>query len=239
METDSVRVYRSIEHPCGYWPERRACNLLIDPDYPAPEKIYPTALAHGFRRSGNHLYRPNCPDCQACISVRIRLQAFAPNRSQRRNLRDNRALHTRLVPAIRTDEHFLLYRRYLQSRHADGSMAAHSPDDFDQFLCGDGYPARFMEIRMPPTEGSRLLALAVTDVLPDGLSAVYTFYDPEHAHRGLGTFAILKQIQWANTAALSYLYLGYWIKNHPKMDYKRRFRALQGYDGRHWYELNL
>lgn len=228
--SQEISLYLSGEQNCGYWPQRSARNLLLAPDDPRLAALYPRALAMGFRRSGNLLYRPACPHCQACVPVRIPVAAFRPSRSQRRNLASNAGISMRIVPAERSQAQFALYRRYLQSRHAGGGMEAHTPEDFDQFLLGDCAHTLFAEFR----EDGQLLAVAVTDVLPDALSSVYTFYAPEAATRGLGTHAILRQIQWACEAGLSYLYLGFWLHNHPKMDYKRHFRPLQGFDGQRW-----
>ena len=137
------------------------------------------------------------------------------------------------MPAQRTDEQLALYRRYLQARHRGGGMDDHGSVEFDQFLVGAWSQGRFVELR---EHGShRLLGVAVTDLVgDDALSAVYTFFDPDEARRGLGTFAILQQVAWARRDGRAHLYLGYWIAGHAKMDYKRRFRPLEGFDGRGW-----
>lgn len=230
-DLSDLRLYHTAEHPCGYWPERQARDLVLDPGDPRLIDAYGFALAMGFRRSGRLIYRPHCLACRDCTPVRVPVAGFRPDRSQRRCQARNRDLHVAVAPAGDGDEHFALYLRYLQARHADGGMAAHEPEDFRQFLLG--WPqARFLEIRQG-ADGP-LLAVAVTDRVEDALSAVYTFYAPEAAARGLGTFAILQQLAWAAREGLDWLYLGYWIDGHPKMDYKRRFRPLQRYDGRFW-----
>lgn len=228
--SQEIDLYLSREHDCGYWPQRSARNLLLAPGDARLAALYPRALEMGFRRSGELIYRPACQHCHACIPVRIPVADFRPNRSQRRNLAQNAALIMRILPAERSEEQFALYRRYLQSRHAGGGMDAHTPEDFDQFLTGQRFNTRFAEFR----QDGQLLAVAVTDVLPDALSSVYTFYAPEAAGRGLGIHAILRQIHWAREAGLAYVYLGFWLHNHPKMDYKRRFTPLQGFDGQQW-----
>lgn len=234
-ETDSVRMFRTSVHPCGYWDGRDARDLVLDPRDPRLPQLYPQALARGFRRSGDILYRPACPACRACTAVRIAVAAFRPDRSQRRCLTRNTDVHARIVAPVRTDEHLALYRKYLVHRHPGGGMDDHGAIEFEQYLVGRWNDGRFLELR---EDGShRLLALAVTDVLPDALSAVYTCYDPDHATRGLGTLAILRQLEWAQRDGLAHLYLGYWIDRHPKMDYKRRFRPLEGFDGRVWRPL--
>ena len=139
------------------------------------------------------------------------------------------------VAALRDDEHLALYQRYLAARHPLGGMDEHGAVEFDQFLVGNWNEGRFIELR----EDGRLLAVAVTDVIETALSAVYTFYDPDLHERGLGTLAILKQLEWARREQRTHLYLGYWIAGHPKMDYKRRFRPLEGFDGRRWRDLDF
>ena len=226
----NIRVYQTVEHPCGYWPERLARDLVLDPTDAMLPALYGPALAMGFRRSGGHVYRPNCARCQACTPVRIRVDAFRPNRAQARCLRRNADLELRVVPARRSDERFDLYRRYVGTRHAGGGMDDPSPADFDAFLACDWSPTAFLEARLD----GRLLSVAVTDVLPDALSAVYTFYDPDEAARGLGSFAILSQIEQARRDGREFLYLGFWLGGHPKMEYKRAFRPLERLVGREW-----
>ena len=233
-----LRLFQSTPHPCGYWPLRTARDLVIDPDDPRLEKLYPHGLGWGFRRSGNLLYRPQCPDCQACVPVRIDAERFIPNRSQRRCLKRNADLRGQVVHAQRSDEQLALYQRYLSARHPGGGMDQHTAADYDRFLLGDWSQTRFLEIRGPDHAGNdALLAVAVTDVTPAGLSAVYTYYDPRSQSRALGTYAILQQLHLARSRQLPHLYLGYWIDGHTKMAYKRGFSALEAYDGQHWKPL--
>lgn len=223
MKSDLIRVFQTLEHPCGYFADRAARNLVIDPVARGLPQVYGNALERGFRRSGGHVYRPHCAACRACVAARVPVAEFVPDRSQRRCAARNAALITR-VTAPRCDaEVFALYRRYLAARHAGGGMDDPSEDDFERFLACSWSPTRFLELRLD----DELVAVAVTDVLPQGLSAVYTFYAPEHAARGLGTCAILQQIRWAAGERLPHLYLGFWIEHHPKMDYKARFRPLE------------
>lgn len=229
---DSMRLFRTAPHPCGYWPEREARDLVLDQLDPRLPDFYPIALSWGFRRSGNIVYRPSCKGCNACIAVRIPVAAFRPDRSQRRCLRRNADIESRIVPPELDDERLDLYQRYLGSRHLGGGMDGHGAHEFEQFLIGSWNDSRFLELR--ERNSHRLLALAVTDRVPDALSAVYTFYDPDAAARGLGTLGILHQIEWARRDGRQHLYLGYWIDGHPKMDYKRRFQPLERFDGHGW-----
>ena len=234
-DDSDLRLFHTGEHPCGYWPERVARDLVLDPRDPRLAQRYPLALEWGFRRSGDIVYRPHCRGCHACVAVRIPVDRFHPDRSQRRCLKRNGDVEMRICQPVRTDEQLALYRRYLAARHRGGGMDDHGAVEFDQFLIGSWSEGRFMELREagPPRPG-RLLAVAVTDVTENALSAVYTFFDPDLAHRSLGTLAILMQIEWARRERREHLYLGYWIAGHAKMDYKRRFRPLESFDGRRW-----
>nr|WP_246189410.1 arginyltransferase [Pseudoxanthomonas kalamensis] len=232
---DELRLFHTGDHPCGYWPERTARDLVLDPRNPRLLSFYPNALLWGFRRSGDLVYRPHCEHCNACTAVRIPVLDFQPNRSQRRCLARSPQIEARVVAAERNDEHLALYQRYLRHRHLQGGMDDHGAAEFDQFLIGSWSEGRFLELRDRSAEGhGRLVAVAVTDVVPGALSAVYTFYDPDYADISPGTLAILKQLEWARRELRSYLYLGYWIDGHRKMDYKRHFQPLEYFDGRGW-----
>lgn len=228
-----LAVFRTAEHPCGYFPDRVASDHVLDPGDPRLPLAYGEAVARGFRRSGGIVYIPRCAACQACVGVRIPAAEFRPDRSQRRCERRNADIDLAFEPAVRSDEVFALYQRYLGARHAGGGMDGGGPEDFDQFLAAPWSPTRFLTMR----RAGVLLGVAVTDLLNEGLSAVYTFFEPDEAARSLGTFAILAQLRLARRAGLPHVYLGFWIAGHPKMDYKRRFRPLEGFDGRGWRRL--
>ena len=234
-DADNVRMFRTGTHACGYWGDREARDLVLDPLDPRLPQLYPLALDWGFRRSGDIVYRPSCVGCQACVAVRVPVATFKPDRSQRRCLARNADIDARIVAPVRTEEYLALYRRYLRAKHPGGGMDDHGATEFEQFLIGSWNQGRFLELR---EHGShRLLAVAVTDLVDDALSAVYTFYDPDQSARGLGTLAVLKQLEWAARDGRRYLYLGYWIASHAKMDYKRRFQPLEGFNGRNWARL--
>ncbi len=230
MNTRHLQLYLTAESACSYFSNKPSCNLVPDPELVLNMPIYNQLIQHGFRRSGKHCYRPHCKQCQACIACRIDANAFVCSRSQRRCLKNNQDLTFAAVNATFNDEYFELYRRYLNSRHGDGSMANPSATDFNQFLYCDWSDTRFLEFRL----NKRLIAVAVTDILSNGLSAVYSFFEPEMQTRSLGTFCILKQIEYAKQRGLSHLYLGYWIENHNKMHYKNNFKALQLYLDERW-----
>lgn len=223
LRSERVRLFQTLPHACGYFADRTAQNLVIDPAAPNLPALYAVALTRGFRRAGGHVYQPHCPGCRACEPCRIDVAAFQPDRSMRRCLAANRDLVAEACTPGLTPERHALYARYLRARHRGGGMDEASDTDFTQFLTAPWSPTTFIELRLH----ERLVAVAVTDVCPTGLSAVYTFFDPELPHRGLGTCAILHQVELARTRGLPHVYLGFWIQNHPKMGYKARFSGLE------------
>jgi len=229
LRSERVRLFQTLPHACGYFPARTAQNLVLDPAAPNLPKLYALSLARGFRRAGGHVYHPHCPHCHACEPCRIDVAAFAPDRSLRRCMVANSDLDLSECEPGLSDERHDLYARYLRARHPGGGMDDASDEDFSHFLASPWSPTVFLEFRL----AGRLVAVAVTDLCETGLSAVYTFFEPELPRRGLGTYAILRQIDLARARELPHLYLGYWIESHPKMGYKARFRGLQvlGADG--------
>jgi len=219
---------------CGYLPDREAVNAVADPRVPMTTGLYSELIDLGFRRSGRHVYRPHCPGCSACVPARIPVAHFQPNRSQKRNARLNRDLHVRIQGAGFSDEQYALYEQYVRHRHPGGGMDQPTPESYLRFLTCDWCETWFVEFR----DGDNLAAVAVTDRLEHALSAVYTFFDPAARQRGLGTYAILWQIEQARLLGLDYLYLGYWIDESPKMRYKRHFRPLEGRIDGYWRELS-
>jgi len=216
----SLELLISGEHPCNYLPGRQARTVFLDPQAPLDERIYGLLAAHGFRRSGPHVYRPHCGACRACVPLRVPVKDFQPDKTQKRVARRNRDLSLRLLPAAFHPEHFQLYTRYLSARHPGGGMDSLGEAEYSQFVLCPWGRSWMLEFRL----GARLAAVAVTDELPDALSAVYTFFDPDLSERSLGTFAILAQVEEARRRGLDWLYLGYWIAASRKMAYKERFR---------------
>lgn len=228
----SLPLYVTGSHPCSYLPEPTAHTLFVDPRAPMDGPTYEMLLSHGFRRSGTHVYRPACEKCQACVPVRLPVKDFAPNRAQRRN-RTRNAPEVTLVerPAVFEAEHYALYRAYVQSRHADGSMAEASEEGYRDFLLSDwGGETLLLELRL----GQRLMAVAVSDLLPASLSAVYTFFDPGLSDRAPGTYAVLCQVAEARRRGLAHLYLGYWIEDCRKMRYKDTYRPIEAMIAGQW-----
>jgi len=226
-----LSLYLTGKQPCSYLPNRDARSLFIDPMVAMDGERYQLLLEQGFRRSGRFIYRPACFGCQACVSVRIPVAEFRPNRSQRRNQRHQSRLQARFRPAGFEPEHFALYRDYLLARHPDGTMAEGDEESYRRFLLASwGGATELMELR----RDDRLIAVAVTDVLPRALSAVYTYFDPRQAAHAPGTHALLAQIAEAQRRGLAHLYLGYWIEACRKMRYKERYRPIEAWDGQSW-----
>lgn len=226
-------IFISMPHPCSYLPGRTATTLFVDPREPLDAEKFAHFMRIGFRRSGDLVYRPHCRECQECVPVRIPADQFAPNRAQRRAWQRNRDVAVEPCPAIFKADHFELYQRYQRGRHPGGGMDDPDPQKYIGFLASRQIDTVFYEMRV----GTRLLGVAVVDHLPDGLSAVYTFYEPAEQERGLGTFAVLWQVQQARTLGLPWVYLGYWIAESPKMSYKSNFRPLEAYLHGHWTTL--
>jgi arginine-tRNA-protein transferase len=232
-ELARLKFYATQPHPCSYLPEEQATTLFLDPSQPMDARVYAELSEVGFRRSGDHLYRPHCQRCTACVPARIPAHQFLPDRQQKRILKRNAELQVKAVEPVFSDEYYALYARYIEQRHADGDMYPPSREQFSTFLVRDLPFSRFYEFRLQ----ERLLAVAVTDVLPNGLSAVYTFYDPDEERRSLGRFAILWQIGEAARLGLEALYLGYWIKNCRKMNYKTQYRPIELLVNQRWTVL--
>lgn len=226
----AVSIYATGEHPCAYLTERTARTLFVDPREPIDNSTYSSLCDQGFRRSGEFVYRPGCPGCSACMSIRIPVDEFEFKRRHRRCWKQNEDLEvTPVMPRFR-QEHFALYRRYIDSRHEGSQMADPSPQQYMDFLTASWCDSVFYEFRA----NGELLAVSAIDLLSHGLSAVYTYFDPSFPKRGFGTYAILWLIEEARRQGLPYVYLGYWIAESPKMRYKSDFRPHEVYDGRGW-----
>lgn len=228
-----LKVYTTYPHSCSYLDDQEATTLFVDPRQAIDQKLYSNLSLLGFRRSGNHIYRPHCTHCEACIPARIPVAQFNPRRGQRRTRNRNQDLVVKQTDDIRDDAAFDLYRRYIEQRHADGDMYPPDREQYESFLNNAWDCTRYFCFY----EGDSLLALAVVDELMDGLSAIYTFFDPEADQRSLGSFAILWQIERAREMGLDYLYLGYWIRGCQKMAYKSDYRPLELYVKSRWTTL--
>lgn len=228
----SLRFLIAPEHECSYLPNKQATTLFVDPQIDIDNATYGLLANLGFRRSGEHVYRPHCAACRACISVRIDVERFNPSRSQRRLLKNNADLAVQLQPATFVAEHFELYKSYMQHRHAGSSMDDADPEHYCRMMLANWCDTRLLVLRLD----EQLVAVAITDWLEDGLSAVYTYYDPRMTKRAPGIFSILQQVAIARQQGKRYVYLGYWIAQCDKMSYKNRFNGLEYFSGHRWLE---
>lgn len=217
-------------HDCSYLDDREATTMFVDPRAHVDKKLYSQLTSLGFRRSGSHYYRPHCEACDACIPVRLNVKDFRPDRSQRRVMKKNSDLQCTLVPASFSESYYKLYASYVELRHKDGDMYPPSREQFTSFLVEGATDSCFLEMRI----NGELVALAAVDVLDEGLSAIYTVFDPAFEDRSLGTFAVLWQIEEARRRDLPHLYLGYWIKQCRKMSYKTRFKPIEALQAGQW-----
>lgn len=224
-------LYLTADYPCSYLPGRRARNLVAEPAR-IDHQGYQQLLRQGFRRSGDHVYRPHCHGCNACQSLRVSSHHFRPSRSQRRTWNRNNDLHLKLRRLTPDEEHYRLFRRYVGDRHPGGGMDSISPDAFFEFTASTWCDSRLWELR---DADGRLLCGAVIDHLEDGYSAVYSYFEPSAAYRSPGTLIILLQLARARDAGLPWVYLGYYIGNCTKMAYKKQFRPHQRFLGGEWH----
>ncbi|MDO4637087.1 MAG: arginyltransferase [Lautropia sp.] len=219
-----IRLYVTAAFTCSYLPERFARSQVAEPAVAINADNYGELVRAGFRRSGRFTYRPRCDNCRACIPVRIPVNQFRPNRSQRRAARRHSDLISRNLPLAFRDEHYALYIRYQQARHNGSDMHQDDEEQYREYLLQSRVDTRLVEFR---AADSTLLMVSIIDVLDDGLSAVYTFFEPNMTGSSLGTYGILWQVRMCQILGLSYLYLGYWINEAPSMRYKSNFRPLE------------
>ena len=234
------QFYVTAPQPCPYLHGRAERKLFTALTGDSANELNNTLSRQGFRRSQNVLYRPSCESCVACMSARVRVSEFHPSRTQKRIARRNSHLRRLATSAWATEEQYELFRAYLDQRHADGGMTDMDIFEFAAMIEETPVKSRVIEYTRPAGEGERgrqLAAVCLTDVLDDGLSLVYSFYDPALESSSLGTHIILDHIELARSAGLPFVYLGYWVPGSRKMDYKARFAALEIYKGGVWQPI--
>jgi len=233
-----LKFYVTTAYSCGYLPKKLAQSLIATPQYLVDSRVYSGLIQQGFRRSGKFTYRPHCENCCACIPVRIPVADFVANRSQKRASKQHKNLTTHILPVGFRDGHYDLYHAYQRARHntsvdeKDQAVEPDSIEQFQNFLCESNIDSVMVEFR----ENDELTMVSVIDIVQDGISAVYTFYDTSQTKSSYGTYNILWQIEWAKLLNLPYLYLGYFIQESPKMAYKTQYKPLQKLIEGDWVE---
>src|SRR6058998_3257978 len=212
-----LQFYVTAPYPCSYLPDRMARSQVATPSHLINTELYGDLVKAGFRRSGIFTYRPHCDACRACVPVRIPVSEFVANRSQRRAWKQHGALDL----------------RYQSKRHSGGGMDNDSRDQYSHFLLQSRVDTRLIEFR----DAGQLVMVSIVDFLPDGLSSVYTFYEPDRSGASFGTYNVMWQIEQCRRLGLPYLYLGYWIRESPKMAYKSKFEPIEGFTGGVWRRL--
>jgi leucyl-tRNA---protein transferase len=228
-----LQFYLTAPYPCSYLDGREARSQVATPANLIDTSLFSELARMGFRRSGLYVYRPRCDGCQACTPARLPVEHFQPRRSQRRCLARNRDLSVVAKPLAFDEAHYQLYRHYQSVRHAGGGMDRDDREQYRSFLLSSRVDSLLLEFRL----ADRVIMVSLVDRLLDGLSAVYTFFEPELAKRSLGVFNILTQIEWTQRMGLDYTYLGYWIEDSPKMAYKADFRPIELLRDGHWQPL--
>ena len=230
-----IRLFETVIDQCPYLDDQNSGSILVDPDHQINQELFALLSRSGFRRSGEMLYAPKCPSCQACISVRIPVKQFSLSRSQKRVAKKNADLNIKIEDVSFQQHHFDLYLRYQQHRHPNSTMCDEDKAKYIGFIESSYANSKFMCFYLK----DELIGISVLDQFNGGISAVYTFFDPLCSHRSLGTYAVISLINMALKHDIPYVYLGYWIKDSDKMDYKRNFKPLEGYSDRRWHLLDL
>lgn len=232
-----LQFYVTTPYQCGYLPNQLAQSLIASPQSLVTTQVYSGLIQQGFRRSGKFAYRPHCENCRACTPVRLVLDRFSPTRSQQRAFKQHQALTAKILPLAYHEKHYALYAQYQSIRHAEEyTLNGNNKDDVEQyrqFLCHSNVDSLMIEFS---DEHGDIKVVSVVDVVGDGISAVYTFYDATERKNSFGTFAIVWLSHWTKTLNLPYLYLGYWIPDSPKMVYKQLFKPLEKLIDGEWVE---
>jgi arginine-tRNA-protein transferase len=234
-----LQFYATAPYPCSYLPGKTARSQVATPSHLIHADLYSELVNAGFRRSGLYTYRPYCDECNACTATRIPVKHFSPNRSQKRSWKKHAGLDIRVLNLGYQEEHYRLYQHYQNERHAGGDMDQDGQDQYMQFLLQSRVNSRIVEFRdgQQDSHPGRLRMVSMIDILDQGISSVYTFFDTSKTSASYGSFSILWQVQQALELDLSYLYLGYYIENSEKMAYKAKFQPIEGLIDDHWQPI--
>lgn len=230
-----IKLFETVTDQCPYLEHELSASILIDPDKPVKPALFSLLSKSGFRRSGSMLYSPKCPTCKACISVRVPSKEYQSTRSQKRVWRKNTDLTVTIEDVKFKQQHFELYLKYQQHRHPESTMCDDAPEKYISFLQSNFSNSKLVCFH----DGTQVIGISAIDQFDGGISAVYTFFDPDQSHRSLGTFAIMYLLKLARLREIPHVYLGYWVDKSDKMDYKRKFKPLEGYQNRQWLNLEL
>ena len=249
IRISALHFYLTAPYPCSYLPHLQARSQVATPTFLINTPLYSDLVRHGFRRSSTYIYRPRCDACNACVQMRVVAKQFKPNRSQRRAWKQHADLKATLHPLQDKDEYYELYQRYQRARHLNGGMDNDDREAYQTFLLQSHIDTLLVEFRDPydcaqdgPCEQAqdgqgKLRMVSVIDLLSDGLSSVYTFFDPDVPHARFGVYNVLWQIELCRKLDLDYVYLGYWIKNSRKMSYKSQYQPAEGLQNGIWQAL--
>jgi len=229
----AIQFYLTAPYACTYLAEQEARSQVATPSFLITPRVYSELVQHGFRRSGTYTYRPRCDNCRECVPIRVEVDRFTTNRSQRRSWKQHLNLDVTLHKLEDKPDYFNLYQRYQAARHRDGGMDDDDPEQYRNFLLQSHVDSLLVEFR----EAGVLRMVSVIDILEDGLSSVYTFYEPALAGSSFGTFNVLWQIELCRKLQLPYLYLGFWIQQSQKMAYKANFQPQQGLVNGAWQSI--
>lgn len=235
----TLQFYATAPYSCSYLSDRIARSQVATPAHLINADLYGELVSNGFRRSGMYTYRPYCDGCKACTACRVNIQQFAPKRYQKRAFKKHQGLQAKVGHLAYIQEHYELYMSYQKDRHAGGGMDSDDQDQYQQFLLQSKVNTRLVEFRDGPNdpEPGKLRIVSIIDIIQDGLSSVYTFFDTSVENASYGTYCIMWQLEQAKKLNLPYLYLGYLIKESPKMAYKSEFEPLEILVDDHW-QLN-
>ena len=229
---EKIQFYKTTEYNCSYIDKMDAQSLVVTPYKSIDQNIFQDLIEKGFRRSGQYIYKPSCKSCTACIPIRLSVQKFLSSSSQKRVFKKHQHFDVREVSLTFKQEHFDLYSKYQNKRHSSINNDQNKIDDYNDFLIKSNVNSKLVEF----WDGGLLKIVSIIDMMSDGISAVYTFFDPDDEKVSYGTYSIIWLINWCKIQQFKYMYLGYWIGECNKMKYKTNFKPYELYIKGYWQE---